>query len=354
MPVFLIFFCVTGKIYGATLCDADVEVLIDGIPIEKNVFNVTFSFTNISKENVFHLVPSWDKLTVLQDTVLVDKSDNISVSMIAEYFYLYQVQLSCVNSQQEEEAVLFDIPVGRTVIDSLLANIFQKLIFAGVIFTMFLLGCELNLETVRSYLAHPVGPVAGMVCQYVVMPVAAYVWGYIFLNDSLYARYGLIIVGCSPGGTFSNFYTAIWNGDVNLSVTMTFCSSVASFACTTFWIWLFGTFVLSADRDIQLPYLQLFLSLVSFVVPILLGLLLTYKKPTLGAKLAKIFHFCHLLAAFCCPCLPWLLRIHHRHHHRQHPLPQQAPDNRPVYRNGNAECEHSGGCAAVQPCIPIQ
>ena len=73
-----------------------------------------------------------------------------------------------------------------------------------------------------------------------------------------------------------------------MSVTMTFCSSVASFACTTFWIWLFGTFVISSDTDIQLPYLQLFLSLVSFVVPILLGLLLTYKKPTLGENLAKI------------------------------------------------------------------
>ena len=207
VPMFLILFCVTGKIYGATLCDADVEVLTHEIPIEKNIFNVTFSFTNISKENLFHLMPSWDKLSVLQDTVLVDKSENISVSMIAEYFYLYQVQVSCVNNGEEEEVAMFDIPVGRTVIDSLLANIFQKLIFAGVVFTMFLLGCELNYEVVRSYLSHPVGPVAGMVCQYVVMPVAAYVWGYIFLRHSLYARYGLIIVGCSPGGTFSNFYT---------------------------------------------------------------------------------------------------------------------------------------------------
>lgn len=207
VPMFLILFCVTGKIYGATLCDADVEVLTNEIPIEKNIFNVTFSFTNISKENLFHLMPSWDKLSVLQDTVLVDKSENISVSMIAEYFYLYQVQVSCVNNEEEEEVAMFDIPVGRTVIDSLLANIFQKLIFAGVVFTMFLLGCELNYEVVRSYLSHPVGPVAGMVCQYVVMPVAAYVWGYIFLRHSLYARYGLIIVGCSPGGTFSNFYT---------------------------------------------------------------------------------------------------------------------------------------------------
>ena len=80
----------------------------------------------------------------------------------------------------------------------------------------------------------------------------------------------------------------MWGGDVNLSVTMTFCSSVASFACTTFWIWLFGTFVLLSDSDIRLPYLQLFLSLLAFMVPVLLGLLISFKKPTLAAKLAKI------------------------------------------------------------------
>ena len=72
---------------------------------------------------------------------------------------------------------------------------------------MFLLGCELNIETVKSYIARPVGPVAGMVCQYVCMPGMAYVWGYVFLREFTFARYGLIIVGCCPGGTFSNFYT---------------------------------------------------------------------------------------------------------------------------------------------------
>ena len=79
----------------------------------------------------------------------------------------------------------------------------------------------------------------------------------------------------------------MWKADVNLSVTMTFCSSVASFACTTFWIWLFGTYLLEADSNIQLPYLQLFVSLISFVIPIFVGLFVTYKNPALSKKLTK-------------------------------------------------------------------
>ena len=69
---------------------------------------------------------------------------------------------------------------------------------------------------------------------------------------------------------------------------MTFCSTIASFGFTTFWVWLFGRYVLSADKPIDLPYLQLFVSLISLVVPVFIGLLITYKQPELSAKLVKL------------------------------------------------------------------
>ena len=75
---------------------------------------------------------------------------------------------------------------------------------------------------------------------------------------------------------------------MDLSVTMTFCSTVASFAFTTFWVWLFGRFVLSTDKPIDLPYLQLFISLISLVVPVFIGLLITHRKPEWSAKLVKL------------------------------------------------------------------
>lgn len=285
MVVLVITLSLVNIANGRILCDTEVEVFTDRIAVEGETFNVTFAFTNVTKEDTFKLTPSWDKLRLSQDKLEFVNNVNITIAMTGAYFYLYQVRVSCGNMDHFAD---FDIPVGRTVIDNLLANIFQKVMFAAVIFTMFLLGCELNFEIVKSYLSRPLAPAAGLVCQYVCMPAMAYVLGYIFMRDNVYARYGLFIIGCSPGGSFSNFWTAMWNGDVNLSVTMTFCSSVASFACTTFWIWLFGTFVLSSDTKIGLPYLQLFLSLVSFVLPIFFGILITYKKPTIGAKLTKI------------------------------------------------------------------
>ena len=81
---------------------------------------------------------------------------------------------------------------------------------------------------------------------------------------------------------------ALWGGDLDLSVTCTFCSTVVSFATTTAWVWLFGKFVLQSEENLNIPYLQLFISLVSLVIPIFVGLLITYKRPNWSKKLVKI------------------------------------------------------------------
>ena len=47
----------------------------------------------------------------------------------------------------------------------------------------------------------------------------------------------------------------ICSGDINLSVTMTFFSSVAAFAMTSFWIWFLGSPLV--DTTLPIPYTQL-------------------------------------------------------------------------------------------------
>ena len=64
----------------------------------------------------------------------------------------------------------------------------------------------------------------------------------------------------------------MFDGDVNLSCTMTFLSTVASFAFTSFWIYLLGTPLVG--HTIPIPYPQIAISLASFTVPLLLGVAL--------------------------------------------------------------------------------
>ena len=84
------------------------------------------------------------------------------------------------------------------------------------------------------------------------------------------------------------YVTALWGGDLDLSVTMTFCSTVVSFGTTTFWVWLFGKFVLESQKNLSLPYIQLLISLVSLIVPIFIGMFITYKRPDWSKKLVKL------------------------------------------------------------------
>merc|ERR1712150_164005 len=86
----------------------------------------------------------------------------------------------------------------------------------------------------------------------------------------------------------------MFNGDVNLSVTMTLVSSVASFGMTSFWAWLLGSHLISAEgskdpsKNIEIPYHMIAISLISFVIPLGIGVLVRYCKPMRAKRIHDI------------------------------------------------------------------
>ena len=40
--------------------------------------------------------------------------------------------------------------------------------------------------------------------------------------------FGLLAIGCSPGGGGSNIMTSLMDGDINLSIVMTFVSNIVA------------------------------------------------------------------------------------------------------------------------------
>ena len=112
--------------------------------------------------------------------------------------------------------MILKVPVSRTKTENLIATIFQRVMMVFVAFAMFLMGCELKFDIVRSYLRRPLAPIGGMVAQYVFMPVMAYLIGLAMMPGKVMARYGLILVGSSPGGSFSNF----WTGDSTIHISL--------------------------------------------------------------------------------------------------------------------------------------
>ena len=95
------------------------------------------------------------------------------------------------------------------------------------------MGCFLNFDVIKKVLQRPVAPVIGLASQFLVMPLGSYIYGYLYFSGLPSWRLGLFILGCSPGGSLSNFYTLLFDGDVDLSITMTFFSTIAA-TCNPF------------------------------------------------------------------------------------------------------------------------
>ena len=57
---------------------------------------------------------------------------------------------------------------------------------------------------------------------------------------ALTSRLGLFVLGCSPGGTGSNFWTLLLDGDINMSITMTFMSTMLALGFMPLWIFTLG------------------------------------------------------------------------------------------------------------------
>ena len=88
----------------------------------------------------------------------------------------------------------------------------------GVGATMVFTGMTLSTQEFVRVLQRPTSVAMGCMCQYTVMPAAAFLIGHL-MRLPKDVRAGLILLGSCPGGTSSNLITLIASGDVALSGT---------------------------------------------------------------------------------------------------------------------------------------
>ncbi|KAG7172297.1 Ileal sodium/bile acid cotransporter-like 3 [Homarus americanus] len=153
------------------------------------------------------------------------------------------------------------------------------------------MGAQLELQIIKAVLRRPLGPVCGFISQFAFMPLFSFIMGKIFFEDPL-QRLGLFTLGCSPGGTSSNFWTLMFDGDINLSITMTAISTIAAMGMMPLWMFTLGKKLLEDNANLQIPYSNLALSLVSLTVPVGIGMFIRFKRPVWadrGRRIIKPF-----------------------------------------------------------------
>lgn len=159
-------------------------------------------------------------------------------------------------------------------------------------------GCQLDMHVVFSQVKRPIAPAIGMFCQFVFMPLVSYGISMLMLQNTV-TRLGLFTIGSCPGGIYSNFYTLLLQGDLDLSVTMTFMSSVGALALMPMWMYTLGRQI-AGNATPAVPFSNLMVSLVALTLPLGLGLLIQYKCPKwaqTSEKIVKPFSVVILLVA---------------------------------------------------------
>ncbi|GAA1727383.1 bile acid:sodium symporter family protein [Microbacterium paludicola] len=132
---------------------------------------------------------------------------------------------------------------------------------------MFGMGLTLTLPDFTRILKRPWMVAIGVVLQYLIMPLTAWLIALALQLPAELAA-GVILVGCAPGGTASNVVTYLSRGDTALSVTVTTCSTLLAPVLTPLLtLWLAGQFL-------EVPFASMMMSILQTVLlPVVAGLI---------------------------------------------------------------------------------
>ena len=155
---------------------------------------------------------------------------------------------------------------------------------------MFGMGMTLSFADFKRVLSRPQLIGLGVLIQYLVMPLAAWLIS-LLLQLPTELLIGMVLVGCSAGGTASNVICYLAKGDVALSISMTLCSTLLAIVAMPFLTWLY------VGQAVPVPVLEMLLSILKIVlIPVLLGVSLNSIFRQRLERYAPLFPFISTLA----------------------------------------------------------
>lgn len=175
-----------------------------------------------------------------------------------------------------------------------------SLITLNVILALMMFGVSLNLRPAdfQRVLTIPRAPVAGLIAQFLLLPLGTCLFTWVFRTDPELAL-GMILVASCPGGSFSNIMTWLGKGSVAVSVSMTAVSSLAATVMTPFNFALYGWLNPHTRAYLQEIAIEpgniLLLVLLVLALPLILGMVTGGRFPKLAVRSEKPLRLISLL-----------------------------------------------------------
>ena len=174
---------------------------------------------------------------------------------------------------------------------------------------MFDLGLTLRFEDFGKVFRNPWPIAVALFGQLVLLPLIALGLAWAF-NLTPVFFIGLILIACCPGGSSSNVFSKLANGDVALSVTLTALSSIITlFTIPLIMSW--ATQMIGESVGITLPVSNLIKqNLLLMLLPVLLGIGMHYVFPKAASGTDKV------LSKLAFPLLMVLITVFYVQNHQ--------------------------------------
>lgn len=147
------------------------------------------------------------------------------------------------------------------------------------------MGATLTPKSFRDVASRPKGVLIGLLSQFGWMPLIAFGLA-TALGLSPALAVGLIIVGCTPGGTTSNLFAYYSRADVALSISMTVVSTVVAVVAMPLLVAFYVSSVEGLVFDV--PLVSIATTLVLVLLPVAIGMGIRAKSEVAAKRAEKL------------------------------------------------------------------
>ncbi|XP_035388416.1 sodium/bile acid cotransporter-like isoform X2 [Electrophorus electricus] len=172
---------------------------------------------------------------------------------------------------------------------SLFSSAMDKLLNGFSIIILFItmtsLGCTLDIGKIRDHFVKPKGVAIAMTAQFGIMPLVAFCLAKVFQLESTEAV-TVLICGCCPGGNLSNILSLAIQGDMNLSIVMTTCSTVMALVAMPFLLYMYCQSF--HGMEFAVPYVGIIISLITILMPCAIGISINHWAPRYSQIILKV------------------------------------------------------------------
>ncbi|XP_017267483.1 sodium/bile acid cotransporter [Kryptolebias marmoratus] len=192
---------------------------------------------------------------------------------------------------QQEDGLLFNLTSANVssfpamFLSPVMDKTVNVLMIVVLFITMVSLGCTMEVSKIKDHIIKPKGVAIAVLSQYGVMPLTAFCLAKAFQLAEISAVV-ILICGCCPGGALSNILALALQGDMNLSIVMTSCSTVLALGMMPLLLYLYCQGFPNLQKAI--PYVDIVVSLVLILVPCGIGILMNYYKPQYSKVITKV------------------------------------------------------------------